>query len=135
MQSLATALEKGFVGKGVTKMPVGGDLSRLPFAEGLTDFERSLARAVCFRAQHMPGTLMVRRLMGHRATGARVCHGEGVFMTWSPNEQHSCIVLRLMRTREADPLLRELMNANAAARDFPAALWKMGTVQSSSMQA
>ena len=34
MQRLATALDKGFVGKRVCKVPVGGDLSRLPFAEG-----------------------------------------------------------------------------------------------------
>ena len=117
MQHLATALEKGTVGKGVCKMPVGGDLSRLPFAEGLTNFERSLARAVCFRAQHMPGTLMLRRLMGHRATGARVCHGESLFATWGPNEQHSSIVLRLMRTRVADPVLGEALHSSPEARE------------------
>ena len=72
--------------------------------------------------------------MGHCATGARVCHGEGVFMTWSPNEQHSCIVLRVMRTREADPLLHEPMHANAAARAFHAALKATSTMKYPSMR-
>ena len=87
-------------------MPVAGDVSRLPFAEGLTDFERRLAREVVFQASAMPGTLPVRRLMGHAATGARVVHGEALFITWSPNEQHSALVLRLMRNRRLDPMLQ-----------------------------
>ena len=133
MQHLAVALEKGTVGKGVCKMPVGGDLSRLPFAEGLTDFERSLARAVCFRAQHMPGTLMVRKLMGHCATGARICHGESLFATWSPNEQHSSIVLRLMHNREEDPLLRDSLHASDAAREVHAALRRVSSMKEPNM--
>ena len=121
-------------GRAFARCRWGGNLSRLPFAEGLADFERPLARAVCFRAQHMPGTLMLRRLMGHCATGARVCHGECVFMTWSPNEQHSCTVLRLMRTREADPLLEEPKNAPAPVRDFHAALKKLNATLAPSMR-
>ena len=70
----------------------------------------------------MPGTLMLRRLMGHQATGARVCHGESLFATWSPNEQHSSIVLRLMRTREADPVLGEDLHSSVEARDVLGAL-------------
>ena len=89
-------------------MPVAGDLSRLPFADGLSSFERSLARAIGYRAACMPGTQMLRQHMGSCATGARICHGESLFATWSPNEQHSAIVLRLMRTRQNDPSLMAL---------------------------
>ena len=73
--------------------------------------------------------------MGHQATGARVCHGESLFLTWSPNEQHSCIVLRLMRTRDADPLLQEALHANAAEQDFHAALLNISKMKSPSMLA
>ena len=58
-----------------------------------------------FKASRMPGTLPLRRLMGHCATGARIVHGEALFITWSPNEQQSALVLRLIRNRRADPML------------------------------
>ena len=106
MQKLATTLDTGKVGRGVLQMPIAGDITRLPFAEGLSTFERSLAREICFRSAHMPGNMAVRRTMGHAALGARVVFGETLFMTWSPNEQHSAVVLRLMRNRSNDPMLR-----------------------------
>ena len=81
------------MGGGVLKMPVVGDVSRLPFAEGLTEFARRLAHEVVFRASTMPSAQVVRRLMGHCAIGARVGHGEVLFVTWSPNEQQSALVL------------------------------------------
>ncbi len=65
-------LTRFVMGRGFLKMPVAGDVSRLPFAEGLNAFEKHLARDIVFRASYMPGTLPVRRLMGHAATGARV---------------------------------------------------------------
>ena len=55
MQHLAEKLEQGFVGRGVLRIPVAGDITKLPFAEGLTAFVRKLAQEVVFRAGHMPG--------------------------------------------------------------------------------
>ena len=118
MQKLARTLDKGVVGRGVLKIPVAGDVSRLPFAEGLTEFERRLAREIVFKASTMPGTLPVRRLMGHCGTGARVNHGEALFLTWSPNEQQSALVLRLMRNRAQDPMLQGDSAEDAALREM-----------------
>lgn len=73
--------------------------------QGLSTFERSLAREINFRAEHMPGNINVRRLMGRRGTGARVTYGESLFFTWSPNEQQSALVLRIMRNRANDTML------------------------------
>ena len=87
-------------------MPVGGDINKLPYAEGLAPFEKRLARQIVFRAGHMPGNMAVRRTMRHRAGGAQVVYGYVLFITWSPNEQHSAIVLRLMRNRTADVMLQ-----------------------------
>ena len=125
MQKLAKALDSGVVGRGVLKIPVAGDVTRLPFAEGLTDFERRLAREIVFKASTMPGTLPCRRLMGNCATGARVAYGEALFLTWSPNEQQSALVLRLMRNRRKDPMLRGASIEDEAlrqcsGRDVPA---------------
>ena len=44
--------------------------------------------------------------MGNCATRARVNHGEALFITWSPNEQQSALVLRLMRNRRNDTMLQ-----------------------------
>ena len=90
MQKLAKALDSGVVGRGVLKIPVAGDVTRLPFAEGLTDFERRLAREIVSKASVMPGTLPCRRLMGNCATGARVAYGEALFLTWSPKRATVC---------------------------------------------
>ena len=105
MQKLAKTLDHGVVGKGVLKMPVAGDPSKLPYAEGLSVFERNLAHEINFSSEYMPGNAMVRRLMGHSATGARVVYGESLFFTWSPNEQNSALVLRIMRNRKNDTML------------------------------
>ena len=105
MQNLAKALDKGFVGRGVLRMPVAGDVSKLPYAEGLDAFEKQLARDVVYRSAMVPGNKQVRQLMGRRARGAQVVFSGELFLTWSPNEEHSALVLRLMRTRNEDPML------------------------------
>lgn len=93
----------GFTGKGVHRMPIAGDTTRLPFATGLTALEKRLAWAQHFLAQHMPGSQQVRQLMGHTQFGARVVYGDCLFFTVSPNEKHSFLTLRLSRFREHDP--------------------------------
>ena len=87
-------------------MPIGGDTTRLPYAVGLTPLEKKLALAQVFLAQHMAGSQPLRQLMGHRQFGARVMYGDCVFMTISPNEQHSALVLRLSRFRRNDPYVK-----------------------------
>ena len=63
--------------------------------------------------------------MGNCATGARVAYGEALFLPWSPNEQQSALVLRLMRNRRKDPMLRGASIEDEAlrqcsGRDVPA---------------
>ena len=52
-----------------------------------------------------PGKKQVRQIMGKRTRGAQVVFSRELFLTWSPNEEHSALVLRLMRTRDNDPML------------------------------
>ena len=44
--------------------------------------------------------------MGHCQFGARVCYSDCIFLTFSPNEQHSALTLRLMRYRQGDPCVQ-----------------------------
>ena len=121
MQELYHALHHGSIGRGVHRVPVRGDTSRLPYANSLSPIARRLAYASHFLAQHMAGTQQVRQLMYHRQFGARVVYGDCLFFTISPNEQHSALTLRLSRFRQNDPYIK---NAGAewqrlAAQDFP----------------
>lgn len=52
----------------------------------------------------MHGTQEVRKLMRYDTHGARVRLGVPLFITWSPDEKHNMIMLRLSRCRRNDPV-------------------------------
>ena len=84
-------------------MPLAGDTTKLPYADGLTPLQRRMAWNVHFLCQNQPGGQQLRQQMGHAQFGARVVYGDCLFYTLSPNEQHSAWVLRLSRYRANDP--------------------------------
>ena len=108
MRKLYRVLSEGFTecvrdSNGVVrakKMPIAGDVTKLPFAQGLTEKEKELARKVASVATKMPGTPHVRRMMGQAHFGARIFYGDTLFITISPNPQHSAAVLTLSRSRK-----------------------------------
>ena len=104
-QVLEKQLWSGHTGRGVHRVLIRGDTTRLPFANDLTPLQGRLAFAVNFLSKTLPGTQQVRQLMGHTQFGARVNYGDCTFLTISPNEQHSALVLRLSRYRANDPYL------------------------------
>jgi hypothetical protein len=95
----------GFVGTGIARVPVAGDTTRLPHANGLSPLERKLAWSQHYMAANLAGTQQLRQVMGHLQFGARVVLGDCIFLTVSPNPQHSGLVLRLSRYRANDPCL------------------------------
>ena len=70
-QDLYKHLHQSFTGKGVHRVTIAGDTTRLPFANGLTPLERKMAWAQHFLAKHLGGTQQVRQLMGHTQFGTR----------------------------------------------------------------
>ena len=117
MQKLYDVLCNGYVSTGSQRRRIDGDTTQLPFADGLTEEERRIAQKVNYLASHMPGNPMTRRVMGQVQFGARIIYGDCVFMTVSLNEQHSALVLRMMRGRRADPMLgTKTMQENNAAK-------------------
>ena len=105
-QKLSNTLWNGFVRYGNIKVPINGDTTRLPQADGLTKKEKALARAISYKAQHFPGTQQVRQVMGHCHWGARIKYGDPLFFTISPNEMHSAWVLKLSRYGKNDPCVK-----------------------------
>ena len=120
-KSLCHHLHHGFTGRGVHRVPIAGDTTRLPFAVGLTPLEKRLAWAQHFLAQHLPGSQQLRQLMGHTQFGARVVYGDCIFFTVSPNEKHSALTLRLSRFRQNDPYVVHGADdvKKLSRRDFP----------------
>ena len=120
-KKLCWHLAHGFTGKGVHRMPIAGDSTRLPFATGLSPLEKRLAWAQHFLARDMPGSQQIRQVMGHRQFGARVVYGDCIFFTVSPNEKHSLLTMRLSRFRANDPYVihSEENFRKLASRDYP----------------
>ena len=87
-------------------MPIAGDTTKLPYADGLTQLQQRMAHNMNFLCRNQPGGQQLRQQMGHAQFGARVVYGDCLFYTFSPNEQHSAWVLRLSRYRENDPCLQ-----------------------------
>ena len=51
----------------------------------------------------IPGTRQIRRRIYHLLFSARVVYGLPVFMTITPSERHSGLIIRLSRYRRNDP--------------------------------
>ena len=56
-------------------------------------------------AAQNPGTDEVGVMMRHDTNAMRVRYGLPIFVTVSPDEKHSALLLRLSRTRRTDPIL------------------------------
>jgi hypothetical protein len=103
-QNLYNKLWHGRFRRGQKKYRVAGDLTRLKHCEGLTPLEKGLLKSVDMVAATLGGTPQIRQSMGHCITGGRAGYGDPVFMTLTPNAQHSALVCRLSRHRHNDPI-------------------------------
>ena len=72
-------------------------------------------------SSRLPGTRQIRKMIGHVITAARVIYGNPLFMTVTPSERHSGLVIRLSRYRRSDPglLLRRPEFQPCAGYDNP----------------
>ena len=95
------------------KKPVNGDFSKVMHADGLPPAAKKIAENSAAKCRNIPGTHEVRNIMRQETHAYRVCYGTPIFLTFSPSERDSTIMLRLARTREADPAL-----THDDARDF-----------------
>ncbi|CAE7878855.1 pfh1, partial [Symbiodinium necroappetens] len=100
--------------------PVGGVLSRLHFVDGLSDMANKVLNNCEARTRHIPGTHEVRTTMRHQTHSYRVSHGLSVFVTFSPSERDSALMLRLARVRRTDPSLIHDGSRSLQAKDKPA---------------
>ena len=85
------------------KVPINGDVSKILSAVGLTQRQRALIVNYQFMSAQIPGTRQIRRRINHLVFSARVVYGLPVFVTVTPSERHSGLIIRLSRYRRNDP--------------------------------
>ena len=62
------------------------------------------------------GTQEVRTVMRHELNAYWVAKGQSILVTFSPNERHNMIMIRLSRTRNSDPLAKHKSCSSAAVQ-------------------
>ena len=94
------------------KMPVNGDLTKLKYVPSLPPVARRILNNAEATTRKMAGTQETRRQMRFNTNALRVKYGVPIFVTFSPDEKHNLLMIRLSRTRRKDPVL--LQDAAAA---------------------
>ncbi len=102
------------------KMPVNGDLTKLKYVPGLTPVARRILDNAEATTRKMSGTQETRRQMRFDINALRVKYGVPIFVTFSPDEKHNLLMIRLSRTRKKDPvLLNDAAASLFGCRDAP----------------
>ena len=86
---------------------VGGDMTKLRHVPDLTPAAHKMLSNCEARARNIPGTHEIRKTMRHQTHAYRVAYGTSIFLTFSPSERDSALMLRLARVRAQDPALRD----------------------------
>ena len=118
---LLAALQGTYVDMRGQPKPVKGDISKLPYVRNLQPAARRLLQNMRTVGATLPGTQEARRRMRFEIEAMRIKFGVPLFVTFSPDEAHQLLYVRMSRTRQTDPVRRapaweEWMSGD---RDFP----------------
>ena len=83
---------------------VGGDMTKVRYVPGLSDAAHLLLKNIGHTVRKLPGTQETRRLMRFITQAYRIRYGTAIFVTFSPDETHNLLMVRLSRTRRHDPV-------------------------------
>jgi len=85
--------------------PVNGDMTKVRYVPGLSLGAKKLLQNLEHTSRKLPGTQETRRQMRFDTHANRIKYGVPVFVTFSPDERHSNLMIRFSRTRRNDPVL------------------------------
>ena len=110
LEAAAIAIVKGLRGTYVNpgngqKMPVNGDLTKLKYVPTISPVAKRILNNAEATTRKMSGTQETRRQMRFDTNALRVKYGVPIFVTFSPDEKHNLLMIRLSRTRKKDPVL------------------------------
>ena len=84
---------------------VNVDFTKLRYVPELSAAARRLLDNIEARSRNIPGTHEVRKITRHQTHAHRVCHGTSLFVTLSPSERDTTLMLKLARLRQSDPAI------------------------------
>ena len=104
--AIVKALKGTYVNPSTGKpMPVNGDLTKLKYVPSMTPVAKRILNNAEATTRKMSGTQETRRQMRFDTNALRVRYGVPIFVTFSPDEKHNLLMIRLSRTRKKDPVL------------------------------
>ena len=83
---------------------VNGDFTKVKYALHLNEAGKRLLQNLEHTSGLLKGTMEVRRRMRYETNAGRSRRGVPIFVTFSPNEKHNVLMLRLHRSRVRDPI-------------------------------
>ena len=114
-QQLLLALKGSYIDVTGQPRPVKGDVSKLKYVQGLKPMARKLLTNMRHTAQGLPGTQEARKRMRFEIQAMRIRYGVPLFVTYTPDEAHQLLFVRMTRVQSCDPV-----RAASVAQDFPA---------------
>ena len=99
--------------------PVNGDLTKLRHVPTLSPAAHKLLSNTEARTRNIPGTQEVRKTMRHQTNANRICYGTSVFVTFSPSERDTALMVKFARARQSDPAVVEDGSGEFQRRDKP----------------
>ncbi|WP_422020788.1 hypothetical protein [Pyruvatibacter mobilis] len=98
---------------------IQGDFTKLRHAPALSAAAKKLLSNAEARARSVPGTHEVRKTMRHQTHANRVCYGTAAFVTFSPSERDTALMVKLARARQSDPAIAADGSGPFQQRDKP----------------
>ena len=114
-QQLLLALKGSYIDVNGQPRPVNGDVAKLRYVQGLKPMARKLLNHMRHTAQGLPGTQEARKRMRFEIQAMRIRYGVPLFVTFTPDEAHQLLFVRMTRVRSCDPV-----RAASIGQDFPA---------------
>ena len=82
-------------------------MTKLRYVAKLSEAAKRLLRMVEHITRKLPGTQETQRMMRFDTHAYRVRYGVPIFVTFTPDEAHNTVMLRLSRSRRGDPVVGE----------------------------
>ena len=103
LEEAAIAIVKGLSGTYTNpgdgkKLPVNGDLTKLKYVASLSSVARTILNNAEVTTRKIAGTQETRRQMRFETNALRVKYGVPIFVTFSPDEKHNLLMIRLTRS-------------------------------------
>ena len=104
---------------------VNGDMTKVRYVPNLSESAQVLLKNIEHASRTLPGTQETIRIMRCQTQALRIKYGTPLFITFSPEESHNLLMIRLSRKRRSDPIF-----LSSTASNKVLLWWKCATASS-----